>query len=289
VPDNQALGIDVSGYQTSVDWQRLAAAGLSFAFIKATEGSALVDHRFAENWAEAKSAGVLRGAYHFFRPQLDAASQAQLFLAQLQDRGELPPVLDVELANDVAPAQIINGVKAWLELVSASLGRPLLYTMPGFWDTLPHDPWFAANADLWVAHWGVQTPALVNGFSSWRFWQFTNKASLSGTAGAFAADENRFNGTVDELRAYSAAFTGGQPLPQPAQFNLHTTLGIQQALNYLKVPTPPLTEDGLMGPLTRAALQLFQGRNALAVDGIAGPSTRAALQTILLRAAQQAA
>jgi hypothetical protein len=80
-----------------------------------------------------------------------------------------------------------------------------------------------------------------------------------------------------------------QPPPQPVQFNLRTTLGIQQALNYLKVPTPPLTEDGLMGPLTRAAVQLFQGRNALAVDGIVGPSTRAALQTTLLRAAQQAA
>jgi peptidoglycan hydrolase-like protein with peptidoglycan-binding domain len=99
----------------------------------------------------------------------------------------------------------------------------------------------------------------------------------------------RFNGTADELRAYSAAFLRGQPPPQPLQFNLHTTLGIQQALNYLKVPTPPLAEDGLMGPLTRAAIQLFQGRNALAVDGIAGPSTRAALQTILLHAAQQAA
>jgi lysozyme len=289
VPDSQALGIDVSGYQTTVDWQKLTAAGLSFAFIKATEGSALVDHRFAEHWAEAKNAGVLRGAYHFFRPQLDAALQAQVFLAQLQDRGELPPVLDVELANGVAPAQIISGVKAWLELVSASLGRPLIYTMPGFWDTLPYDPWFAANADLWVAHWGVQTPTLVNGFASWRFWQFTNKASFNGTAGTFAADENRFNGTLDELRAYSAAFTSGQRPPQSVQFNLHTTLGIQQALNYLKVPTPPLAEDGLMGPLTRSAIQLFQGRNALAVDGTAGPSTRAALQTILLRMAQQAA
>jgi lysozyme len=272
-----------------VDWQKLAAAGISFAFIKATEGSALVDHRFAENWAGAKNTGVLRGAYHFFRPQLAAALQAQLFLAQLQDRGELPPVLDVELANGVAQPQIVSGVKAWLEPVSASLGRPLLYTMPGFWDTLPHDPWFAANADLWVAHWGVQTPTLVSGFSSWRFWQFTNKAPFNGTAGTFAADENRFNGTLDELRAYSAAFMAGQLPPQSVQFNLHTTLGIQQALNYLKVPTPPLAEDGLMGPLTRAAIQLFQGRNALAVDGIAGPSTRAALQTILVHAAQHAA
>jgi hypothetical protein len=232
---------------------------------------------------------LLRGAYHFFRPQLDAATQAQLFLTQLQDRGELPPVLDVEIASGIAPAQIINGVKAWLELVSASLGRPLLYTMPGFWDTLPHDPWFAANADLWVAHWGVQTPTLASGFSSWRFWQFTNKAAFNGTVGAFDADENRFNGSLDDLRAYSAAFLSGQPPPLPAQFNLHTTMGIQQALNYLKVPTPPLTEDGLMGPLTRAAIQLFQGRNALAVDGIAGPSTRATLQTILLHAAEHAA
>ena len=59
-------GTDVSKYQTSIAWSDAKAAGISFAFIKATEGGDRVDDNFAENWQRAKAAGVPRGAYHFF-------------------------------------------------------------------------------------------------------------------------------------------------------------------------------------------------------------------------------
>ena len=59
-------GTDVSKYQTSVDWHDAKAAGISFAFIKATEGGDRVDDNFAEHWRSAKAAGVPRGAYHFY-------------------------------------------------------------------------------------------------------------------------------------------------------------------------------------------------------------------------------
>jgi lysozyme len=289
MPDHQVLGIDVSGYQTNVDWTQLAASGVSFAFVKATEGSALVDHRFAQHWADAKSYGLLRGAYHFFRPQLDAATQARLFIAQLQDRGELPPVIDVETAGVVPADQTLAGVKTWIEFVTSSIGRPLLYTMPGFWDTLPLDPWFATHADLWIANWGVTTPVAARGFPSWTFWQFTNRASFNGLPSATAVDGNRFNGTLSELRAYSQTFVRALPALGPSQFNLSTTLGVQYALNYLQLPMPLLTTDGLMGPRTRAAITLFQQQNGLAVDGIVGQRTRAAIQTALQYAAPQVA
>lgn len=58
-------GIDVSSYQGEIDWGTLASQGISFAFIKATEGSGFVDERFAYNYSRAQKAGLRVGAYHF--------------------------------------------------------------------------------------------------------------------------------------------------------------------------------------------------------------------------------
>jgi len=201
-----ALGVDLSGYQPIVEWDKAVASGIAFAFIKATEGTTLVDRAFRSHWADAKSANVLRGAYHFFRPKVDAVAQARAFLAQLDDRGELPPVLDAEVVDGVAPAQVVAGVDAWVDVVASALGRPLIYTSPSFWNALPATTELARKADLWVAHWGARVPAAVNGWGKWTFWQFTNKATISGIPGAAEMDENRFNGSLAELRAYSTQF-----------------------------------------------------------------------------------
>ena len=42
-------GIDVSHHQGSIDWNAIAASGVEFAYIKATEGGDWIDHRFKEN------------------------------------------------------------------------------------------------------------------------------------------------------------------------------------------------------------------------------------------------
>ena len=49
-------GTDVSKYQTSVAWSNAKASGISFAFIKATEGGDRVDDNFSENWRKARAA-----------------------------------------------------------------------------------------------------------------------------------------------------------------------------------------------------------------------------------------
>jgi lysozyme len=62
------LGIDVSNHNPPVDWQAVKNANISFAFAKATEGATFKDITFARNWSGMKAAGIMRGAYHFFRP-----------------------------------------------------------------------------------------------------------------------------------------------------------------------------------------------------------------------------
>jgi lysozyme len=198
-----ARGVDISRYQAQVDFKQAQASGVSFTFVKATESTGLVDAAFAAHWSLAKQVGLLRGAYHFFRPQQDPITQARLFLAQLSDPGELPPALDVEVADGVPGAQIMAGATAWVDYVTARLCRPLIYTSPGFWNALPDTTPLALKTDLWVAHWGAPEPADVNGWLSWMFWQRTNRANVPGVHSA--VDEDLFNGSLAQLRAFSAA------------------------------------------------------------------------------------
>src|SRR5947209_5974916 len=74
-------GIDVSAYQENVSFQAVREAGYSFAYVKATESTDYTSSTFASQWQGAGAAGMLRGGYHFFDFNADAAQQAQLFLS----------------------------------------------------------------------------------------------------------------------------------------------------------------------------------------------------------------
>ena len=285
--DANATGIDVSNYQPTVDWPQVALSGISFAYIKATEATSYVDRSFANHWQQSKRAGLLRGAYHFFRPQLDAIAQAEHFLTQLNDRGELPPALDVETGGGTAPAKIVASIAAWVDFITVRLGRPIVYTSPGFWNALPDTASIAKKADLWVATWDTSAPATVVGWSSWTFWQHAHTGTVPGIASALGIDQNRFNGSITRLRAYSQAYRAGLPATVPPAADLNSTLGVQRALNLLNVTHPKLTEDGVAGPKTIAAIETFQKQAGLVPDGLVGPKTRDALQTAL-RGAQTA-
>src|SRR3954453_20324548 len=56
-------GLDVSGYQGNVDWPSVAAAGATFAYVKATESTDYVNGYFAQQYNGAAWAGLIRGAY----------------------------------------------------------------------------------------------------------------------------------------------------------------------------------------------------------------------------------
>src|SRR5215471_14990910 len=127
-------GIDVSHFQGKVDWNRVKAAGMAFAFAKATEGTTNNDAMFATNWPAIKNAGLLRGAYHFFRASQDAAGQADHFLSRLSlAAGDLPPIIDVEVTDGADNATLVSGVKTWLDAVAAQTGvTPMIYASPAF-------------------------------------------------------------------------------------------------------------------------------------------------------------
>jgi lysozyme len=129
--EGETYGIDVSAHQGRIDWKRVAEDGISFAYIKATEGGDHVDDRFVENWTNAATSGLRRGAYHFFTLCTPGASQAQLFLRVLpRDPGALPPALDLELAGNCSArptsSDVTREVTSYVNLVEEATGRQVL-------------------------------------------------------------------------------------------------------------------------------------------------------------------
>ena len=189
-------GIDVSHYQGTIDWAAVRQAGCSFVFLKATDGVTSADPMFHQNWLQAQEAGLPRGAYHFYRANDDPQTQAHFFCSTVGAPGELPPVLDVEITSGVSNAQIVSGVQTWLQIVEPWAGcRPILYTNPGFWDSLGTSAFGAYP--LWVAEYGVSAPKIPSGWESWTLWQYSQSGTLSGITGS--VDLDVFNGTLEEL------------------------------------------------------------------------------------------
>lgn len=202
-------GVDVSFYQGAIDWPRVAGAGYTFAFIRVSDGLTYRDERFASNWAGARSAGLARGAYQFFRPAQSATAQADLLIDAIGaiGPGDLPPVIDVEATGSLAPATVAARVQTWVSRVRDRLGvEPIVYTGKYFWEDNVGSSQFA-NLPLWLAQYTSATcPDLPSQWSRWSFWQYSDAGSVPGIAGG--VDVNRFNGSradLDRLTQRSSA------------------------------------------------------------------------------------
>jgi len=221
-----ALGIDISRYQPEVNWPQVKSSGVSFAYIKATEGTTITDPMFANHWPNAHTAGILRGAYHFFRPGEDPVAQAQCFVNTLgAGSGDLPPALDLEVSGTRASAPMlaasITDIQTWLMTVERLLGvRPVIYTNLDSWGRVVqllggNAPDWISRYPLWAASWvyhytdGDQ-PTYPPGWSQWAFWQFDSPDKPNGTPLVSVAgipggvDLNLFHGNEAALRAWGS-------------------------------------------------------------------------------------
>jgi lysozyme len=198
-------GVDVSGYQGSIDWPVLARQDLRFAFLKATEGSTFVDERFAANLAGAKAAGLRVGAYHFFSFESPGDTQAGNVIRTVP-AGDLtlPVVVDLESYGEFglnpAPTQDVRReLGVLLDRLRATYGRPIVYATAESYDRYLAGAF--GDVDIWIRDtW--REPALSDG-RAWTFWQFSDRHRLDGYAGEEAfIDLNVFAGSLAEWEAY---------------------------------------------------------------------------------------
>jgi lysozyme len=213
-------GIDVSSSQGNIDWPAVRSAGIAFAYLKATEGLELDSNHekrlayFQSNWPQIASAGLYRGAYHFFRANLDSERQAEVFLQTIGSLADadLPPMLDVETADGADPAMIALRVGRFLAKVEQETGvTPILYTYAGFWNA-------RVSADLsayplWIASYGSNaatgptvptwTPTLPPAWDTWTLWQYTSRGQVAGIQ--TNVDLDLFDGTEQDLLNLASA------------------------------------------------------------------------------------
>lgn len=193
----QAQGIDVSKSQGTVNWPSVVQAGYVFTFIKATDGETYVDPQFESNWTGAKEAGLLRGAYHFFRAEDSPQAQVDFFWQTVGGSAELPLVVDVEQTMGVSNSTLIANLNQFLQELQQLSGQPpMIYTYASFWDGLGTSAF--GNHPLWIAEYGVSAPKLPAGWTSWTFWQHSETGQVPGIQGN--VDLNVFNGPASALR-----------------------------------------------------------------------------------------
>lgn len=198
--ESKAIGIDVSEYQDEIDWDAVRTLDndyeLSFVFVRATVGNNRLDKRFRENWQGAKENNIIRGAYHYYRPNENSLEQAELFIKTVRlQKGDLPPVLDIEkLPENQSMERLKIGLKRWLNAVEEHYKvKPIIYTGERYYDDFLKEEF--SDYLFWIANYNFYREKLEE---DWLFWQFTEKASVSGINGN--VDVNIFNGDIEQLR-----------------------------------------------------------------------------------------
>ena len=197
--DNKAIGFDVSEYQSEIDWEQTyhidEAFELSFVFIRSTAGKDKIDSKFKENWKAAKERQLIRGAYHYYRPNENSIEQAENFIKTVKlQKGDLPPVLDIEkLPKSQSIDSLKVGLRRWLNRIEKHYKvKPIIYSGESYYTDFLKEEF--SEYPLWIANYNFWRNDLE---SDWQFWQFTEKAQIEGIKGM--VDLNIFNGDKNKL------------------------------------------------------------------------------------------
>lgn len=208
-------GIDVSRFQGNINWQQVKGHGVVYAWIQVSRFIDDIDAEFEENWAGAKANGILRGAYQRFHPGQSVSGQAQIMLDKIGtlEPNDLPPMLDVEDDDGLGPAAVAAAVQEWMDIVEPAVGvKPFIYTGYYFWKDSVASTAFGDHP-LWIANYSATCPLIPNGWNKWTLHQYSSTNHIPGIT-ANSVDENRFNGTMEDLMAFTV---GGGGEAEPCQ------------------------------------------------------------------------
>lgn len=234
MPSFGVQGLDVSKYQSGINWQTEWNMGARFAYIKATEGNYYTSTTFSDQYLGSRAVGMIRGAYHFANPAASSgADQARIFVQNgggwSADGYTLPPVLDFEgnpyagqtiggyyqgnTCYDMTPAQLTSWARDFGNTMQALTGRlPVMYTTTTWWNYCTGGPSGFGDWPLWIARWPSSPSdspgALPSSWANFSFWQYSESGPF-----ANGGDSNVWNGDYDSLKRFA---TGTPPPPPPA-------------------------------------------------------------------------
>lgn len=253
-------GIEVSDIQGRVDWSAVAAGAIAFGVTQATDGAEDIANTYARNWKSLKALGLVRGACHCWRPDVDGRSQADRFLEIVcLEPGDLPPILKVLPGDGMDAEQIL----VWLNRVETATQRsPILQIASDLWTYVAHSE-ALTRFPLWIVDRTLtSTPKIPKGFKDWWFWQYRHDHRLPGIHTDVCASwfNSCQNGSMGDRIHWlqqclnDRQFDSGD---DPNSFTLPTQTAVQQFQRSLNLP-----EDGIVGPLTWAHLMAPPSRVA---------------------------
>jgi lysozyme len=193
-------GIDCASYQGNVNWGSVKSSGRTFGFEKATEGTTYTNPYFAYNWSHMKSAGIIRGAYHYGHPGTDATAQANYFVSKVHPvSGDLQMMLDIEVTDGKSPSQVWSWIQTFIARIKTLTGRPgIIYTGYYFWRDSVGNPTNNLNCPLFLAAYvSDPSPYVPPAWPFFTFWQYSDSGSVPGVSGA--VDLDCFNGSLTGL------------------------------------------------------------------------------------------
>jgi lysozyme len=198
--NGKSVGIDVSEYQGEISWSYVDTLEqqypVQFVFVRATVGKDRKDRKFDQNWAGAKKNKMIRGAYHYYRPNENSIQQARLFIKTVTlQKGDLPPVVDLEkLPKEQSIQNLKLGLKRWLQAIEAHYQvKPIIYTGERYYDDFLKEEF--SDYLFWIANYNFYREEMKD---NWLFWQFTEKATVPGIKGN--VDVNIYNGDLQQLQ-----------------------------------------------------------------------------------------
>ncbi len=201
-------GVDVAADQhpggAAIEWSRVAAAGYTFAAVKATEGDYYANPWYAGDAAGATAAGLSVTGYHFAIPNVSGgAAQADFAVGHLGDAADgRARALAVDLEYDPYTAtdhtgqcygmpatQLVGWISAFASEARRLTGQvPAIYTTASWWSTCTGDSTAFSNDPLWVAGYGSGHPARPGAWRSWAVWQYSSAGTVPGIAARGSTD-----------------------------------------------------------------------------------------------------
>ena len=155
---------------------------MSFVYIKATEGSSLVDPTYAYNIANARQAGLSVGSYHFYRPRVSVDEQVANMTSVVQKADQdLVPLIDIETTGGVSDDKFVSDLQEFVDRIATYYGKkPILYTYQNFYNR--HLVGMFRGYHWVMAKYKDEVPMLTDNVD-YMMWQYTQTGRLPGIRG----------------------------------------------------------------------------------------------------------
>ena len=188
------IGIDVSKFQSSINWQKVKNAGINFVIIRCGyrgygSGVLVQDPMFASHITGAKAAGLRVGIYFFSQAvsEAEAVEEASMAVKLARQYGiNMPIAIDSEYANGgagradgLSKSARTDITIAFCNTVANAGYKPMVYASKSWFSDHLDVSRFPSSYRIWVAHY-----AKTCGYTGrYDIWQNTSKGSVDGVKG----------------------------------------------------------------------------------------------------------